>query len=198
MCQYPIFETIAILNGKPQNLEYHQARMNEVMKDYFHQTNPFTLENIIQVPEEYQSGLVRCRIDYNEKEYQTLFAAYQRREIKSYQCVYLDKIDYRFKYSNRADFEKIKTNKDEAIIIQNNKVTDCRIGNLLFLKENIWYSPKDYLLKGTQLSRLLAENKVVLKEIWANEITQYEQIMMINAMNPFDETRAISTKQIAL
>lgn len=198
MCQYPIFETIAILDGKPQNLKYHQARMNEAMKDYFHQANPFALENIIQVPKEYQSGLVRCRIDYNKKAYKMLFAAYQRREIKSYQCVYLDKLYYRFKYSNRSDFEKIKTNKDEVIIIQNNKVTDCCIGNLLFFKENIWYSPKDYLLKGTQLSRLLAENKVVLKEILAEDITQYEQIMMINAMNPFDVSRAIPTQQIAL
>lgn len=198
MCQYPIFETIAILDGKPQNLEYHQARMNEAIKDYFHQANPFALENIIQVPKEYQSGLIRCRIDYNEKEYKMLFATYKKREIKNYQCVYLDKLDYRFKYSDRSNFEKIKTDKDEVIIIQNNKVTDCRIGNLLFLKENIWYSPKDYLLKGTQLSRLLAEHKVVLKEILAGEIPQYEQIMMINAMNPFDTSQAISTKQIAL
>lgn len=198
MCQYPIFETIAILNGKPQNLEYHQERMNKAVEFLFKNANMLNLAEIIQIPKEYQTGLVRCRIDYNQQDYKILFAPYQKREIKSYQCVYLDNIDYQFKYSNRANFEKIKTDKDEVIIIQNNKVTDCRIGNLLFLKENIWYSPKDYLLKGTQLSYLLAQNKIMLKEININEIHQYEKIMMINAMNPFDESRAISTQQIAL
>nr|WP_314741979.1 aminotransferase class IV family protein [uncultured Haemophilus sp.] len=198
MYQYPIFETIAILNGKPQNLEYHQVRMNKAVEFLFKNANSLNLAEIIQIPKEYQTGLVRCRIDYNQQDYKTLFAPYQKREIKSYQCVYLDNIDYQFKYSNRSDFEKINIDNDEAIIIQNNKVTDCRIGNLLFLKENIWYSPKDYLLKGTQLSYLLAQNKIVLKEINVNEIHQYEKIMMINAMNPFDESRAIPTQQIAL
>ena len=198
MYQYPIFETIAILNGKPQNLEYHQVRMNKAVEFLFKNANSLNLAEIIQIPKEYQTGLVRCRIDYNQQDYKTLFAPYQKREIKSYQCVYLDNIDYQFKYSNRSDFEKINIDNDEAIIIQNNKVTDCRIGNLLFLKENIWYSPKDYLLKGTQLSYLLAQNKIVLKEINVNEIHQYEKIMMINAMNPFDDSRAIPTQQIAL
>lgn len=198
MCQYPIFETIAILNGKPQNLEYHQARMNKAVEFLFKNANMLNLAEIIQIPKEYQTGLVRCRIDYNQQDYKILFAPYQKREIKSYQCVYLDNIDYQFKYSNRANFEKIKTDKDEVIIIQHHKVTDCRIGNLLFLKENVWYSPKDYLLKGTQLSSLLAQNKIMLKKINVNEIHQYEKIMMINAMNPFDESRAIPTQQIAL
>ena len=88
--------------------------------------------------------------------------------------------------------------KDEAVIIHDKKVTDCRIGNLIFFKDGIWYGSKNYLLKGTQLSRLLSENRVQLKEINADEIHQYEKVMMINAMNPFDESRAISTQHITL
>ena len=107
-------------------------------------------------------------------------------------------MDYIFKYSNRENFDLIKIEKDEAIIIQNGKVTDCRVGNLLFLKNNIWYSPKDYLLKGTQLSYLLSQNKIKLVEIKVKDLHQYEKIMMINAMNPFDESRAISTQHITL
>ena len=127
-----------------------------------------------------------------------LFSIYQKREIKSYQAVYFDTLDYIFKYSNRENFDLIKIEKDEAIIIQNGKVTDCRVGNLLFLKNNIWYSPKDYLLKGTQLSYLLSQNKIKLVEIKVEDLHQYEKIMMINAMNPFDESRAISTQHITL
>ena len=198
MSQFPVFETIAILDGIPQNLAFHQARMDNAIEKLFKQTSVFNLAEIIQVPERYQNGLVRFRIDYNQQDYHIIFSIYQKREIKSYQAVYFDTLDYIFKYSNRENFDLIKIEKDEAIIIQNGKVTDCRVGNLLFLKNNIWYSPKDYLLKGTQLSYLLSQNKIKLVEIKIEDLHQYEKIMMINAMNPFDESRAISTQHITL
>lgn len=198
MSRFPVFETIAIIDGIPQNLSFHQARMDNTIEKLFQKTSVFNLEEIIQVPTEYQNGLIKCRIDYNQQDLNIIFSVYQRREIRNYQCVYLDNLDYTFKYTNRTIFEDIKMTKDEAVIIQDKKVTDCRIGNLIFFKDGIWYGPKNYLLKGTQLSRLLSENRVQLKEIYTDEIHQYEKVMMINAMNPFDESRAISTQHITL
>jgi hypothetical protein len=193
-----VFETIAIIDGIPQNLAFHQARMDNTIEKLFQKTSVFNLEEIIQVPTEYQNGLIKCRIDYNQQDFNIIFSAYQRREIRNYQCVYLDNLDYTLKYTNRTIFEDINMIKDEAVIIHDKKVTDCRIGNLIFFKDGIWYGSKNYLLKGTQLSRLLSENRVQLKEINADEIHQYEKVMMINAMNPFDESRAISTQHITL
>ena len=198
MSLFPVFETIAIIDGIPQNLAFHQARMDNTIEKLFQKMSVFNLEEIIQVPTEYQNGLIKCRIDYNQQDFNIIFSAYQRREIRNYQCVYLDNLDYTFKYTRRTIFEDIKMTKDEEVIIQDKKVTDCRIGNLIFLKDGIWYGPKNYLLKGTQLSRLLSENQVQLKEIYTDEIHQYEKVMMINAMNPFDESRAISTQHITL
>ena len=198
MSLFPVFETIAIIDGIPQNLAFHQARMDNTIEKLFQKTSVFNLEEIIQVPTEYQNGLIKFRINYNQQDFNIIFSAYQRREIKNYQCIYLDKLNYTFKYTNRTIFENINIEKDETIIIQNGKITDCRVGNLLFLKNNIWYSPKDYLLKGTQLSYLLSQNKIKLVEIKIEDLHQYEKIMMINAMNPFDESRAISTQHITL
>ena len=198
MSLFPVFETIAIIDGIPQNLAFHQARMDNTIEKLFQKTSVFNLEEIIQVPTEYQNGLIKCRIDYNQQDFNIIFSAYQRREIRNYQCVYLDNLDYTLKYTNRTIFEDINMIKDEAVIIHGKKVTDCRIGNLIFFKDGIWYGSKNYLLKGTQLSRLLSENRVQLKEINADEIHQYEKVMMINAMNPFDESRAISTQHITL
>lgn len=198
MSLFPVFETIAIIDGLPQNLAFHQARMDNTIEKLFQKTSVFNLEEIIQVPTEYQNGLIKCRIDYNQQDFNIIFSAYQRREIRNYQCVYLDNLDYTLKYTNRTIFEDINMIKDEAVIIHDKKVTDCRIGNLIFFKDGIWYGSKNYLLKGTQLSRLLSENRVQLKEINADEIHQYEKVMMINAMNPFDESRAISTQHITL
>lgn len=198
MSLFPVFETIAIIDGIPQNLAFHQARMDNTIEKLFQKTSVFNLEEIIQVSTEYQNGLIKCRIDYNQQDFNIIFSAYQRREIRNYQCVYLDNLDYTLKYTNRTIFEDINMIKDEAVIIHDKKVTDCRIGNLIFFKDGIWYGSKNYLLKGTQLSRLLSENRVQLKEINADEIHQYEKVMMINAMNPFDESRAISTQHITL
>ena len=155
MSLFPVFETIAIIDGLPQNLAFHQARMDNTIEKLFQKMSVFNLEEIIQVPTEYQNGLIKCRIDYNQQDFNIIFSAYQRREIRNYQCVYLDDLYYTFKYTNRTIFEDIKMTKDEVVIIQDKKVTDCRIGNLIFFKDGIWYGPKNYLLKGTQLIRLL-------------------------------------------
>ena len=50
MSQFPVFETIAILDGIPQNLAFHQARMDNAIEKLFKQTSVFNLAEIIQVP----------------------------------------------------------------------------------------------------------------------------------------------------
>ena len=124
---------------------------------------------------------------------------YVPKAIRTFQCVYVEGLDYRFKYSDRQCLEKLKTESaDEVIIINNGFVSDCTIGNLLFLKQNQWYSSTHFLLKGTQLSYLLAQNQVCLTEISVADLSSFEKVMMINALNPFDEKRAISVKHIRL
>ena len=75
-------------------------------------------------------------------------------------------------------------------------VTDCYIGNLLFLKDNHWYTPDTPLLQGTQRAYLLESQKIHLANIDKNDICQYKKVMMINALNAFDEDRAVSIKCI--
>ncbi|AGO15424.1 aminotransferase class IV family protein [Glaesserella parasuis] len=192
MCQYPLFETVAIIDGKIQNIFYHQQRMNNAFIYYFKHENSFELLDIIKVPEAYQKGLVRCRIDYNTKEYQVQFFHYIPKAIKNFQCVYVENFDYQFKYTDRVELDKLKqTAGDEIILVNNGFISDCSIGNLLFLKQGKWYSPNHYLLKGTQLSYLLDEQKISLIDIPVEALFDYEQIMVINALNPFDLQRAV-------
>lgn len=199
MCQFPLFETIAIIDGQPQNLPYHQQRYNEAMRGYFSVEPQLNLAEIIQVPSQFQQGLVRCRVDYNAADFACAFFPYQPRQIRTFQCVQTQGLDYRFKYADRKRFDFIQTlQADEAIIINDGFVSDCSIGNLLFLKENQWVSSSHFLLKGTQLSKLLAEGKVVLAPIKAEDLASYEKVMMINALNPFDEQRALPISVIQM
>lgn len=191
MYQYPLFETLAIENGKILNLSYHQERVIRSFLNYFRIKPNLNLTELI-IPEIYQTGFFRCRLDYNAEHYTLMFSSYLRRDVRQFQCVYTRNLDYRFKYANRKRLEQLKNlQTDEVIIINNGYVSDCTIGNLLFLKQGKWYSPADYLLKGTQLSALLAQGAVFLTRIRPEELWDYEALMHINALNPFSVERAV-------
>ena len=49
MSLFPVFETIAIIDGIPQNLAFHQARMDNTIEKLFQKMSVFNLEEIIQV-----------------------------------------------------------------------------------------------------------------------------------------------------
>lgn len=73
MCQFPLFETLSIIDGKVQNLDYHQKRFEQAVQKYFDCEPTFTLAQILVVPEAYQQGKIRCRIDYNASEFEIKF-----------------------------------------------------------------------------------------------------------------------------
>lgn len=197
MCQFPLFETIAIIDGNIQNIEYHQARYHNACRNYLKNEPVLNLAEIINVPVKYQSGLVRCKVEYNSVEYQIQYFPYQAKRIEFFQVMQCENLNYQFKYTDREIFANlpISTNS-EVILLNDGKVSDCTIGNLLFLKNGKWFSPVDYLLKGTQLSRLLEKKRVELCRITADNLRDFEQVMMVNALNPFDLARALPIQAV--
>ncbi|KAE9533401.1 aminotransferase class IV family protein [Ursidibacter arcticus] len=193
MCQYPLFETLAVINGEFHHLYYHQQRVNNAFLHYFQSECNLNLSNI-SVPNAFRQGFFRCRVDYNQHNYEINFYPYTPKKITQFKLVYTQNLDYQFKYSDRKRLDLLKNqqNSDEIIIINNGLVSDSTIGNLLFLKKNKWYSSHHYLLKGTQLSYLLDIGEVKLTKITADDLWAYEKIMMVNALNPFDLERAIT------
>ncbi|QLB42277.1 branched-chain amino acid aminotransferase [Mannheimia pernigra] len=197
MCQFPLFETVSIIDGQIQNLPYHQQRFQQAVREYFGCEPKFTLLQILLVPNTYQKGKVRCRIDYNATEFEIKFFDYSPKQVQRFRCVEVENWDYHLKFSDRKQFDFLNIlQNEEVIIINNGNVSDCSMGNLLFLKAGIWYSSQDYLLKGTQLTRLLEQQKVHLIKIIKADLGEYEKIMLINALNPFDESRALLCSQI--
>lgn len=197
MSQFPLFETLLIKDGIPQNIAYHQQRFNLACREFF-KVDPFlNLIEVIIPPIMNCDEILRCRLDYNQSDYQVNFFTYKPKQITEFQVIETQQLDYQFKYRDRTFFQSLPTNEQrEVIIVNNGKVSDCTIGNLLFLKQGKWFSPQDYLLKGTQLSRLLDEKQVELCEITPNNLTNFEQVMLINALNPFDPARAIPIQAV--
>lgn len=190
-----LFETLAVKNNEILNLEYHNHR--------FIQGQIFLEKKIIEkdiskfVHSANNNKLIRCRVIYDKDTIEVDCFEYIPKQINSFKIIECNEIDYTHKYYNRELLSELlikKQNCDEIIIIKNNFVTDCTIGNLLFLNDGRWYTPDTPLLKGTQRQFLLDNKKIQLATIKKDDIKNYQKLMMINALNPFDEYRAIDVE----
>ncbi|MCW9698678.1 MULTISPECIES: aminotransferase class IV family protein [unclassified Avibacterium] len=193
---FPLFETLCIENGQVQNLALHQQRYAQSVSE-FYANQPYTifsLEKILQkntaLWKNLHSPIVRCRIDYNAEQYRLQCFPYQRKGYRHFQPVICDEIDYHLKYSDRTIFNELlkqKGNCDEIIIVKQGKITDCTIGNLILRQGGQWFTPDSPLLIGTQRTKLLQQNKIKERSIFLTDLAKYEEIRLINALNPFDD-----------
>ena len=172
---YPLFETLCIENGKIQNIDLHQARYERSLREYYGKSavKIFNLFSLIQLPAPLQNQLVRCRIDYNAETTQIQYFEYYRKIYRTFQPIIFDDIEYGLKYSDRSLINTFK----------NGKVTDCSIGNLIFRQGGKWYTPDTPLLLGTQREKLLQEGKIQETTIFQEDIVNFDEIKIINAMN---------------
>ena len=58
-----LLETIKIVDGEPQFLEFHQTRLNYARKTLFNTQEVINLEQVIHHPP--KEGIYRCRIIYS-------------------------------------------------------------------------------------------------------------------------------------
>ena len=185
---YPLFETLCIENGKIPNIDLHQARYERSLREYYGKSavKIFNLFSLIQLPEPLQNRLVRCRIDYNAETTQIQYFEYHKKIYRTFQPVIYDDIEYGLKYSDRSLINTLFARRDvsdEIIIIKNGKATDCSIGNLIFRQGKKWYTPDTPLLRGTQREKLLQEGKIQEITIYQEDIVNFDEIKIINAMN---------------
>ncbi|OOS01398.1 hypothetical protein B0186_02995 [Canicola haemoglobinophilus] len=190
MQQFPLFETICVEKGLAKNLSYHQQRYEKtLLKFYPHlKVTTFNLAEILAKHTALYTSepLIRCRIDYDQQNYAIQCFPYQRKIYRTFQPVFCDHIDYSLKFTDRTLLNQLLEQKaecDEIMIIRQGKVTDCSIGNLIFRQNNQWFTPIEPLLEGTQRAKLLLEKKIIAREILFDDLAQYEEIRLINAMN---------------
>ena len=181
-----LLETIKIVDGKAQFLEYHNARLNYARRVLFNAQNYIDLKNIIQAPS--QNGIYKSRIVYSKTIDSIEYSPYKNRDFKTFMVIADNSIVYNFKYLNRTDLNRLvalKDNADDIIIIKNGFVTDSSIANLAFLYNDQWITPLNPLLKGTMRERLLRENKIVEAAIKLEDLKKFSNMAMMNALLGF-------------
>lgn len=180
-------ETIAIVNKTPQNLKYHQQRIDTCS---LVQIEPF-LQRISFATKK----LYKLSVIYNETQVEKYkLIPYQPKVINRFKILNDNDIDYSFKYADRSKLDQLKSKKgscDEIIIIKNEEITDCSFANLIFFDGKNWITPEHPLLAGTCRARLLEQRMITTQKITVNQLHFFSKMMLINAMLDFDEKRAI-------
>ncbi|NBI42996.1 hypothetical protein GVX76_05750 [[Haemophilus] felis] len=192
---YPLFETLAIENGIIQRLPLHQRRYEQSLHQFYTQLSLTdlhiqNLSQVIQITDALNATnhapLIRCRISYNHQECKVEYFPYQRKNYRTFKPIICDDIEYGLKLSDRKLINSLfeqRGNCDEIIIIKQGKITDCSIGNLIFRRDSQWFTSNTPLLAGTQRAHLIAQNKIQVCEICIDDLTKFDEIRIINALN---------------
>jgi len=179
-----LLETIKIEDGEIHNLSYHQHRCTKSRQTLFQSSNELNLSSLIDAP---KTGLYRCRILYGEVLHSIEYIPYTPKEIKRLRIVSSD-IEYSLKYANRDALNTLlESNKDvdEVIIEKNGYLTDTTISNIAFFDGEQWFTPEKPLLEGTMRAKLIDEGFLQTKEIKKEDLQNYSQVALMNAMIGF-------------
>lgn len=191
-------ESISCLNGELQLLELHQARVNRTFfTNYGLLARPFKLSKVIRdIP---SKGRFKCRVSYDQDNFEITFDQYQVPRIESLQIVECFDIDYRFKYADRLALQDLfaqRMESDDVIIVKNGVVTDSYFANLAFFDGEEWWTPSEPLLEGVKRQRLIDQRLLHVKQITVDELFEFEKCSLINAMLDLGEVE-IATSDIS-
>jgi len=186
---FRFIETIRLKDGVTNSLGYHEERMNRSVEEVLHTNRKFDLENILSPLSLPPKGLYKIRLAYDTEIRSMELTPYKKKEIRQLKIVYDNAISYDYKFEDRTELENLFSQRDDCediIIIKNYQVTDASYANLIFRKNNQWFTPKTFLLNGTARKQLL-ERKIIFEEkITINDLQRYEKVKLINAMLQFD------------
>jgi 4-amino-4-deoxychorismate lyase len=196
---YPLFESIRIEKGLIQNKGYHEARMRKSLKHlYGISLNP-DLNTLIQIPETYKKGIIKCKISYKDTEHSVGFFTYKPKIIRSIKLVTDDHIKYAYKYSDRSSLEYLLQKKedcDEIIIVKHNMLSDTSYSNLALYDGHGWFTPKYPLLAGVRRASLLEKGIIQERVIKPEDLKHYEGLKLINAMMGLEDQDLISVSAV--
>jgi 4-amino-4-deoxychorismate lyase len=194
-----LFETLRIDHGRVMHAEWHETRMKDSIHEIWKIETTICLNEIIKIPEKWQTGIVHCNVSYGPHLESVTFKFYTKRPVSSLKLIECNDIDYHLKKSDRSlldDLYSKRDNCDEIIIVKDGFITDTSISNLIFFDGKNWFTPETPLLKGTCRQRLLNEGKVSEVKIRVETFEQYVGLKLINAMRQPDEEEMIPISAI--
>jgi 4-amino-4-deoxychorismate lyase len=181
-------ETIQLRDGEFKLVEQHQQRMNLALAENYPCAKSNALREYLQRSNYPTIGLFKCRVVYDALIEKLEFVPYEQPIIRSLKAVETNLETWRYKLTDRTGLQNAVTQKgvcDDVLFVKNGLLTDTSYCNIALYDGKKWVTPRLPLLYGVQRERLLQEGKIVEKNIPLNELGQYSEICLFNAMNEF-------------
>lgn len=182
-------EAIRLEDGVINSLRYHEERMHRSVEEVLHINRKFDLEDTLAFLSLPPKGLHKIRLVYDTEIRSVEITPYRKKEIRQLKIVYNNSISYSYKFENRTELDNLFSQRDDCddiIIIKNYQVTDASYANLIFKRNEEWFTPKTFLLNGTARKQLLEREIIFEEKITINDLQRYEKVRLINAMLLFD------------
>lgn len=192
------FETIKLLHGQLSNLSYHQERMDRTRNFHYNKCGKLTLSEILPLVSEYTEGLFKVRVDYGLNISKVSIEPYKIKAHQRLQILEIGNFDYSFKFSDRSFFSShldLNPIFDDILFTRNGFLTDTTYCNVILFDSNQWVTPNTFLLPGTKREQLLADRKIIERNITVQDLSTYKQICFINAMRDFEKTYSFVINQ---
>lgn len=180
---FRFIETIRIEDGFPQNLLLHQQRMEATFLHFFPHSQVPSLERHLAKKRFPQSGILKCRVLYNQRILKTEITTYLPKEIGSFRLIRDDSVSYDYKFNDRRILMR-GNNNEESIFVKKGLITDTSFSNLAVQLGSEWYTPAQPLLRGTMRASLLQSGQIQEKDISVEEFLSCQKFRLINAMLP--------------
>jgi 4-amino-4-deoxychorismate lyase len=190
---YRLVESIRVEKGILINVERHQRRVENSCRALYEGRGIPELEELIEVPADFVQGTVKCRFLYAAEDdsasWTAEFSHYVPRIIRTLKMVESD-LDYSCKYTDRRAIDELMKQRgscDDIVIIKNGLITDSGFSNIVFSRNNRWYTPAEPLLDGTERTALLESGRIMKADVSPEDLPKYEGFRLINAMLPFEK-----------
>lgn len=197
MCLF--IETICYEQGNFQQIGLHNDRFNRTRQQFFGLHTNTQLELLLSVPPHLKNETVKCSVTYGIEIVNIEYNLYKIRPVHSLQMVSCDTIDYSYKYSDRKlinSLFELRGQSDDILIIKDGLITDTSYANIIFRKDETWYSPKNPLLRGTRLENYIRERRVTPALLHPKDLILFSEARIINAMISIENSPVIPIENI--
>ena len=197
---YPLFETLCIDNGHIRNTEWHCRRFETSYGSLYRHCPTYSLLDNTHISSEYNTGIFRLRISYNESSTKTEIEPYITKNIMRLKVwAVAPSFDYSLKYTDRSVINNLFSQRgccDDVLIIKDGMVTDTSVCNIVFFDGQKWITPSTPLLCGTARARLLTNGTIEERPVAESDIHKFEAFRLINALRQFDTVATTTTDNI--
>ncbi|PID90129.1 MAG: hypothetical protein CSA97_04460 [Bacteroidetes bacterium] len=176
-------ETFRIENGDCPLLTRHIERIRRTLAAHALEdsVSPFLASQVFPA----FASCIKGRMVYSEEVHSLEYTVYAPREIRSLRLMEAPHITYPHKSTDRSPLSALLQRRDGAddiLITRNGYITDTSFSNVVLTRGDELHTPSTYLLAGTRRAQLLAEGKILERQIHITDLADYSHILLVNAM----------------